>query len=121
MTCAINTLPPPKNSAAPARGHPYKKKGLLGLLQDRHYISSYGAHTMGKPIRKNYPVAFLQFDKAHTRDQGTKLKAHRSLRLAQSSPMPVRLWRRIYSSIKCLCSRAQAAAELKVSALPMRL
>jgi len=120
MTCAINTLPPQKNSAAPTRGHPSNRKGLLGLLQDRHYISSYGAHTIGKPLRKNYPVAFLQFDKAHTRDQGTKLNAHRSLRLAQSSPMPVRLWRHFYSYIKCLCSRTQAAAELRVSALQMR-
>jgi len=120
MTCTINTLAPQKNSAAPTRGHPVKKKGLLALLQDRHYISSYSAHTIGKPLRKNYPVAFVQFDKAHTRDQGTKLNAHKSLRLAQSSSMPVRLWRRLYSSIKSLCLRAHAAPELKVSALQMR-
>lgn len=49
---SANRILEQKHSTAITRRQPLRKTGLLGILQDRHYISTYRTRALGKPVRK---------------------------------------------------------------------
>lgn len=119
MTFSVNTMPEQEYSTALTRGHPFRQIGLLGVLQDRHYLSAYRARLLGVPVREKRAVAYLQFDKAQSSYlRQARKRAIKSLRTAQSNSVPVRLCQRIWNSLKTMCTRHERYALLKVSPLP---